>query len=413
MSAELILVPSQDYHFFANGDAVQVGGDTNEKKAENACQFIDEFITRHPDATLVGSLGGRGDALFVRASLTGYDVKRIPLYQLFDHFGLAKNAKPEDRATAIKAAYQDMPQFFYELGALDQRIYMIREITRVRKKLQDTYRKPAQLLLKATEREMLPLSDLARTSSLVDQITAVRQIFADSQMVAGALADEANLEKRLEKLLAPLDIWQLMKDPNLVPIKGIGPALGGAFIGEIGDIRRFASSSALRAYARLHLVNNGQASFPRRKAGELANWQPYLAQAFWWWYDFQLPRLRDSVWSDLYQHRLATEYYRHPETVKKPVTKKDGSSTQVTLYGPSHLKKRAKRWTGSVLAKYIFDLWGSYARGEDTSSWYSGSHWPAWFATRSSELATPLYQTLLGQYQEYAESKGKTSEAAD
>lgn len=375
-----VLVPSKEGRYvLQNGSAPETFGDS---------EVLLEHLGQLDPGELLGLMGGTGQAVFVRAQQLGWSVKRIPWHRLEQVIGNSvAGASEAERAAQLAAAWQQDPDAFYLAHEPDERIYLIRELTRVRLAIQETYRKPAQLQYQAVYRELAPL--LPEEGRLV----RIRTTFADSAMIAGAKQDEQALEAQIKHLVAGLSIWEALhpaKDGVLPRVLGLGPSLGGSLIGEIGDIRRFERPENLRAYARFHV--NGEGGFPRRRRGEVANWNKYLNRAVWLWSSDQVARY-DHIWRQLYLWHKAHELRQHPEAERRP--KADGNGT-AAYYTLGHLDKRAKRRVGSKLLEYVFDLWWAIARGEDPEAWYRRSAWPEQFARAEDELAAGLLAELQG-----------------
>jgi len=346
------------------------------------------------------------------------------MFQIQAITALEPKASIQDRAVALHLSWGEKPELFYPLQELDQTVVMIRELTRQRLNIQE-FRKMATLQLHAALRALnfiLPeeatslvelidkgLKDQFKKPELREQIDAefkklgtaiqlndfqqarlfaIRNFFSNPGFVLGAKKDEQELEKQITKLLQHFSIWQWLspgKDSALPPIKGFGPAVGGSVISEIGDIRRFATPEALRAYARFHVNQEGQ--FPYRKAGEFSPWNRYLNRAVWLWIDDQMPRY-DHPWRLLYDWKKAKELQAHPEVQPRTITDKRGRTRTVYNYTLKHLDMRAKRWTGSQILNYLWGLWQEIAvePGRDPRAWYALSSWPEYFAKATQEL---------------------------
>lgn len=368
----------------------------------NTEEVVAYFEGLSPGDTVLALMGGPGQNLFVRAQQMGLDVRRIPWFDLERLVPGIVGASGEERARALKTAW-DKParDEFYPLLEVDQTILMLRELTRIRLNIQN-YRKPAQLQYMAAWRDLAPLfptelmeqaeqAALAGSSSksktvdyssrqfkeFMDSLpreqrdaVELRVMFADPEMISGALADEARLEKRIKKLAGSLDIWSWLhpgKDDVLPEVLGLGPSLGGSLIGEILDIKRFPTPLHLRSYARYGLDSEGR--YPRRRKGEVASWNRYLDRAVWLWTTDQMPRYK-HVWRALYDHYKWRELRAHPG----PLATDNG--TKFTL---GHLDKRAKRKTGSALLNYVWGLWTAGANGQDLEHWFRTSahnNWP-------------------------------------
>lgn len=382
--------------------------------------------------TVLGVMGGPGQELFSRIQDMGISVSRLPFYRMKVIAGVEPKASEEDRIAALEMAWEQQPEAFYGLASLDADVVLVRELTRQRLNIQgfrnsatlqvygalrslqfvlpeeaaelvkllyrglkDQFRKPELRNLIEAEFSRLA-NEVHLTSQQQARIFAIRGFFSNPSFVLGAKTDEEELEKRITGLLKGMEIWRWMhpgnpgKDSALPDLKGFGPAIGGAVVGEIGDIRRFPSANDLRAYARFHVNREGK--FPHRQRGEISSWNRYLNRAAWLWSSDQLARY-PGVWKTVYLVKKAQELQAHPEVVERPVTDRAGHSRTVFDFTLGHLDKRAKRYTGSVLLEYIWELWTAIAEGQDPEAWYAGSSWPALFSRGESEL--PAVQEYL------------------
>lgn len=353
------------------------------QKLKDVEEVIAFFETLSQRDTVLALMGGPGQNLFVRAQQMGLNVQRIPWFTLERLQPGATGADAEERVQALKNAWEADPGEFYPLAELDETVLMLRELTRVRLNIQE-YRKMATLQYKATARDLEPIMPDAAP------FAAMRTMFANPGMIAGAKADEQVLEARITALARTLDLWSWLhpgKGAILPEVKGLGPSLGGSLIGEILDIKRFPTPVHLRAYARFH-VTERQAlpdekpthfkpdpktqepvgyvgAFPRRRRGEVSSWNRYLNRAVWLWSTDQMPRY-DHVWRDIYYHYKWQEMQAHPE----PVKIENAEGKLITKYTLGHLDKRAKRKTGSVLLEYVWGLWTAGAAGQDVDQWF-------------------------------------------
>jgi len=371
-------------------DEVQNWLETLKEKERKATEKRLQFFQNLPrEIVLLGIMGGPGQAIFNRASQMGIQVQRIPWYRLEELTSLPAKASAQERVLVIRQAWERQPEAFYALGTLDPIIVLIRELTRVRLGIQEIFRKPANLQYQAAWRELEVL--LPEGEGLI----SLRTFFSNQRFIEGAKKDEEELEDRISELLKDIPIWKWLspKDSALPLIKGLGPSLGGSIISEIGDIRRFPTREALRAYARFHVVKG---RFPRRERGEISPWNRYLNRAVWVWSTDQMPRY-DHSWRLLYDWKKAKELQAHPETVAREMTDKRGRKRTVWDFTLKHLDIRAKRWVGSQFLNYLWDLWQVVEQNGNPELWYSGSSWPAYFARIEQELQEGLRDFLIAE----------------
>lgn len=77
-------------------------------------------------------------------------------------------------------------------------------------------------------------------------------------------------------------IINLMQEHQLIlSVPGVGPVLGAAILGEIGDISRFENAKKLRAYAGLDATVYQSGTFEGSRAHLSKRGSPYLRRALW------------------------------------------------------------------------------------------------------------------------------------
>lgn len=418
----IVVVPTKERHIYLLSD----GEGRSFLKPGEALDWIRKH---HNGRTVLGFMGGAGSEFFVRIRGLGVPVQRVPMFLVQRVAVLEPKASPEDRAAALELTWDQNPEAFYEVGELDQTVVLIRELTRqrlniqefrkmatlqlhsalrtlefvlpeeateivilLRKGLKDQFRKPK--LREQIDGEFRRLETEVRLSSVEQaQIFAVRRFFSNPRFVLGAKEDEQELEKQISKLLLRLKIWQWVNGTSevLPPIKGFGPAIGGAVIGETGDIRRFPTSNAFRTYARFHVSSEGK--FPHRQKGEVSSYNRYLSRAVWLWSTDQVARY-DHPWRSLYLWKKAQEMQAHPEPVAHEAATQKGREYVRYDFTLKHLDSRAKRWVGSQLLEYLWDLWQQVAAGNNPEDWYMKSRWPVYFAQAEQALAGGLQAYL-------------------
>lgn len=388
----------------------------DEKKrgaVQKGLAFFRQFEGK--DIPICGIMGGGGQALFMRAADLKLPVWRIPIYKL----RLEPKSSPKERGEAIANVWSKDAGAFYTLAPIDPSILMARGLARERLGIQ-SLRKPMQLRFHAGLRDaryILPvesegLIDLIQRSTktffhekklatlISSMLESLRHVLPSSsqkrlqgimahytqpRFIIAAKEEEEKLEKHILEFIGGLPIWKALHandDSPLPSVKGLGPALGGVIIGEIGDIRRFPSASDLRSYARFGFKDG---AFPRRKAGEELSSNLHLYQAMWFWSSDQVARY-DHVWRELYYWKKARELQAHPNVVARTIKDRKGRDRTMYDFTLRHLDSRAKRWTGSQLFNYIWDLWTALEAGKEPELWYASSRWPEYMGRVGSDL---------------------------
>lgn len=398
------------------------------KRPSEAATFLREETD---GAKLLGIMGGAGQGLFVRAvEEWKKEVHLLPFYRL----GLKRpESTPKEWAQALLNVWISNPGEFYTPTPQITLMGVLRALTRVRVGIQDSFRKPAQLKFYTALRTLRyflpgdaePLLDLIEEmvknlsgeeaspqqeieKALKEVMTRLSpgrrelfapalELFAFPQFIVGALNDEKNYERVIAGLVKRLPMWGWTRpsDGSSLPaIKGFGPVIAASILSEIGDVERFPSYSNLRAYARFHVTKEG--GFPYSRRGKHSRWNKNLHRAAWLWSTDQMPRW-DHMWRDLYHWRKAKECQAHPEPVDREIKDDEGKVIKrFKDFTMRHIDSRAKRWVGSMLLEYLFELWRAGLTG-DPELWYPTSRWPEIFARARQELNAGLRDFLAAE----------------
>jgi len=140
-----------------------------------------------------------------------------------------------------------------------------------------------------------------RVADLFEKVT--ERLMAEDVTVSTIAVSMRETKSRLEKTLATMPVYRKVFEP----IPGVGPLIAARLIANIGDIRRFRSDAALKAFAGYHNFEDGTRA--RRRAGVVSNWSPELKQAVYLWCDQTLKR-KDSPWRARLDRRRAYELYK-------------------------------------------------------------------------------------------------------
>ncbi|MBI4121225.1 MAG: transposase [Parcubacteria group bacterium] len=369
--------------------------------------------------TIISIMGGPGEPFLIGLADRNFSVQRIPVFRLQQATGLEPKASPEDRASALQNAWETHPELFYAVRGLDPNIVIARQHARQRlaeqedrkratlrihsalrdfaqvlpaeaaalvklldEGLKDLFKKPA--LRAEIEQEFQRIRSLTHLTSAQKALILSIQLYQSPESVLGPKRDEERHEAAIIRLLEKTSIWNVLREEgaNIPRCMGMGPALAGSIISEIGDIRRFPSPGKLRAYAKFHLKDG---KFPHPKKGEVDSGNRSLRRVVWFWSIDQVERY-DHVWRNLYHWRLAHELRVHPVVVPREVKRKGGGTSIVYDFTLAHLHSRTARWVGSKFLEYLWGLWMTLEEGRDLEAWYSASRWPAYFAHVEQEL---------------------------
>jgi len=147
---------------------------------------------------------------------------------------------------------------------------------------------------------------------------------SNDKVVSALEEEEKQREREVVKVLNGLDVYnELFK-----PVKGLGHLISARIIVAVGDIRRFATAAKLKAFIGAHVKRGGmygepipRLQFPRKRSGEVANWQSDGRQAIYLLVD-QFNRNPDSPWGlKLREYKVK---FREKHGQKEPVKVRAG-----------------------------------------------------------------------------------------
>lgn len=106
------------------------------------------------------------------------------------------------------------------------------------------------------------------------RLTEDEAALLNAHLKVGLHAIEKNVKRDMTRVLEPIPLYQEW----FSKIRGVGPLLAGAIIGEIGTIDRFEHISNMWSWAGFG-IHNGVAD--RRRVGEKSHWNPVMKNIGW------------------------------------------------------------------------------------------------------------------------------------
>lgn len=309
-----------------------------EKTGGDALAFVQAF---KPGDELFSEMGGSSDNICAAVAARGCAVWRIPTFELKhlrEEMGLGK----DQTAQALHRLAVRDPHQFYPMRESDLKILQLRVRTRGYIMVQRDVRIKTQLRLLALQRDERLVEALPEATR-DDQ----KKYLLGNPIFKGAQEFEDQLKREVGELLKGIPVYGAV----FANIKGIGPLIAGALIAEMGDIRRFRSAAALKAYAGYHLSDAGT-----RPVRGQEHWNANLKQAVFKAVE-SFEKQKGSPWQELMATRKAYEKAQHPD--KERYEGKDG--VMKTRFNPGHHRNRAKRYVGQ---KFLVHIWTEWARFE-------------------------------------------------
>lgn len=327
------------------------------------------------DDTVLMQLGGSGDRLASAMARTLMPVSgmvcRVP-----PHVTSARRGDRDmsDNDVLLELWEQDSDSF-YIIDEPEIRRIAVREAFENRREAQLARMGCQQRLLQREIGKIFIGGVLKREIALEDSFESLR---ANSPILEALKKEEDEATKLLERAVKASRPWVLFE-----PIEGVGPAIAGALIASIGDVRRFATYQKLMAFSGLHPLTRdgkkfgkgeareaGDSIFPRRRRNQLSNWNQPAKQALYLLGD-QFNRRPGSYWGAKLKANKVSLRIAHPEEVIE-----DGKKR----YTNGHIHKMAIWKTLRQFVRWLWRAWMNLENGKPVVQ-------PKWKEDTVSDLA--------------------------
>ncbi len=307
------------------------------------------------DDAVAMTLGGSGDRFAAALSRRGEDIGakvfRIPPFTLKAN---RSTDKKDDDHLLLADLSQRRPDFFYEMNAKDRELVRVREFLFKREEAQD-----ARIACEQRLRQSLIGSIFLSEEGFYPEGTIEDQfdrLKANSVIFLALSKEEAQWEGDLKKLIRRTEVWKRI----FKAIEGCGEVTAAKLIAAIGgDVRRFKSAAQLKKFCGVHIMDDGQ--FPRKRAGELAGWNPQARQALYLLADqFSMWR-PDSTWGKVFLGYKAKLREKHPNVecstcnISWDDCKEQKSHKR--RYNDGHIHKMAKWRTLTKFVEWLYREW--------------------------------------------------------
>ncbi|MBP9822315.1 MAG: transposase [Candidatus Pacebacteria bacterium] len=279
-----------------------------EIKDSDLIKVPSEYVGYQAGDTVLSILGGSGDrfcyALTRRGQDIGAEVYGLAPFNLKKWRDKQEDQDKENDCLALVHVWYANPEQFYVFTTGTLRMIAVREAYRARQEAQRERIKAGNRLSQRAVGAIFMRPDGHYEEGLIeDQYDALK---ATDVIFKTLVKEEKKRESELKALVHDLPIWKEI----LGPIEGMGEVIAAGIISSIGDIRRFETDSKLKKFCGAHVLPDGR--FPRRRGGEVANWQPSARQALYQFSD-QMNRRPDSVWGQKLLTYKANLRAKHPE----------------------------------------------------------------------------------------------------
>ncbi|MFZ2151697.1 MAG: transposase, partial [Minisyncoccia bacterium] len=309
--------------------------------------------------TVLMQLGGSGDRLASAMARTlmpiGGMVCRVPPHVTKTRKG---DRDMNDNDVLLELWEQDSDAF-YIVDEPELRRIAVREAFDNRREAQLARMGCQQRLLQREIGKIFIGGLLKREIALVDSFDALH---ANSPILDALIKEEAVATRLLEQAVKASRPWALFE-----PIEGVGPAIAGALIASIGDVKRFPTYQKLMAFCGIHPLTrdgqkfgqgavreNGDSIFPRRRRNQVSNWNQPAKQALYLLGD-QINRRPESYWGAKLIENKASLRVAHPEVVIQ-----DGKKR----YTNGHIHKMAIWKTLRQFVRWMYRAWMNLENGK-------------------------------------------------
>jgi hypothetical protein len=325
---------------------------------ENLIEIPERTIGLQKGDVIAMGLGGSGDYLayaFARhGEEVGASVYRITPFALKRERDLREMQQIDD-AKLLATLYHDIPGLFLPTEIRDLALIRVREQYRL---LMETMK--ARIAAEQRRRQSFIGEVFCKPDGLYPQGGIEKEYNArkaTSAIVVALETEEAQVEKRLTKLLADVPVFAQVFEP----LKGTGPRISARLIAGIQDIRRFATDAKLKKYCGVHVMSDG--TFVRRRAGEVADWSGECRQALFHLADQFNRQGNKTYWGAylrLMKRRMREKY---PTVEMVPSTAKGTNGKMVKKFTDGHIQKRAMWRTVTRFVEWLFKAWWAVEKG--------------------------------------------------
>jgi hypothetical protein len=312
------------------------------------------------DDTVVMILGGSGDSLAFALSRRGEEigaaVYRVPSFVL----EAQRDGTKDKDANNLIALYRKDPDAFFRTEVRDREIIWMRETYRAREEAMKA-RLAAEARLRARFIGQIFRSPDGRyPEGLIEDLFKAAR--ANDVICEALRCEQIACDREMTRAVEATEVWKR----TLGNVTGCGSAIAARLIAAIQDIRRFSTPAKLRAYCGVHVMQGGMygdrphdKQFPRRRAGEIANWSCEARQGLYLLGD-QFNRRPDSVWGQRLRTNKTALRARHPQVMCRQCDTVwiDGHDKKHTrVYTNAHIHNMGLWRTVTEFTTWLFFAW--------------------------------------------------------
>jgi transposase len=322
-------------------------------KEQESTKVPEKFDGLRAGDRLVMVCGGSGDRLAYAAAnrlrQLGGKVLRLSPFRL----KAERNGHGKDNDhVLLTEIFSKKPGLFQEISTLDLELIRVKELYFQRiEAMKARIGCQQRLRQRFIGQIFLSKDGLFPEGAIEERFDALKD---NDVVLSSLLTEERKRELELKRTIKETRVWKEV----FKPIEGLGEMIAARLIAAIGDIRRFETESKFIAYCGLHVLPDG--SFPRRRNGEICNWQGDARQGFYLLCD-QFNRRPDSIWGKKLRENKTRLREKHPETLCQECGGKwddcQSKKTHKRIYSQGHIHKMAQWRTMTRFARHLYREW--------------------------------------------------------
>lgn len=283
--------------------------------------------TLGPDDTMILEMGSGADAFVVNCRRRGVKVFRVPPRRL-KLWREAHDLGEDETTTALRRLFDENPDSFYAIEEKAEEIARLAAVLNTFYFYQKQRRIPGEQRALSTERSIRFLYE--PQDKHFEKALELHQA-----TLKAAQKEEDFWFRRLEEAAEEC----VFARDYLLSLPGIGARICGRIVGTVSDIRRFETVDDLVSYLG-HDVHDGLA--PRMRRGEDLGYNPKGMQGVWHFPD--------------YVNFLPEDHPFKAALLARKAWITEGQPGMP----PWYIHKKAKRWLGHQLIKYLWASWRHY-----------------------------------------------------
>jgi transposase len=311
-------------------------------------------------------LGGSGDRYAYAISKAGFDLVRVAP----DEFKARRieRDKKNDHLLLVNLV-KDQIGLFQPMSPRDMELVKLRDAYFQRQDAMKARMAGGQRLRQRVIGRVF-LADNLPEGEVNDVLAEIEAAEATDPIFLALQKEENRREAELKKLVREFDVYKTLFEP----IEGCGEMTAARLIVAVGDVRRFPTVAAFKAFCGVHTLRGKKGKdgklmtddpckvFPRQRQGQVADWQPEARQAFYLLGE-QFSYRPDSFGGQELRRWKEVMRERHPDKLCQkcgcPVSECSDpkGKEHKSIYSDGHIHKMASWRTLTKFAERLYRDW--------------------------------------------------------